>query len=64
MSETGKVVKITFSEENSRETDLWMYRILERIVLEQLPMHPAVKAELLRTNQSRISKIVSEGVSE
>lgn len=61
MSEKGKVVKITYSEENSRETDLWMYRIIERIILEHLDMHPVIKAELLRTNQSRISKIVSGG---
>jgi hypothetical protein len=61
MSEKGKVVRVTYSEENSRETDLWMYRIIERIVLQQLNIHPAIKAELLRGNQNRISKIISGG---
>jgi hypothetical protein len=61
MSQKGKVVKITYSEENSRETDLWMYRVMEKIILDPLDIHPGIKAELLRTNQSRINKIISGG---
>jgi hypothetical protein len=61
MSDKGRVIKVTYSEENSEETDLWMYRIIERIILEQLNIHPSIKAELLRTNQTRINKIVSGG---
>ncbi|MGD6870609.1 hypothetical protein ACQCU1_00290 [Sutcliffiella horikoshii] len=61
MGQKGKVVKITYSEENSSETDLWMYRVMERIILDQLDIHPTIKAELLRTNQSRINKIISRG---
>ncbi len=61
MSEKGKVVRVTYSEENNSDTNLWMYRIVERIILEQLDMHPLIKAELLRTNQARISRIVSGG---
>jgi predicted oxidoreductase len=61
MSQKGKVVKITYSEENSSETDLWMYRVMEKIILDQLDIHPIIKAELLRTNQSRIKKIISGG---
>ncbi|WP_421379647.1 hypothetical protein ACOJQI_15950 [Bacillus salacetis] len=61
MNEKGKVVRVTFSEEQNRETDLWIYRLTERIILQQLNIHPAIKAELLRGNQNRINKILSGG---
>ncbi|TFB13589.1 hypothetical protein E3U55_15835 [Filobacillus milosensis] len=61
MTQKGKVVRVTYSEENSQQTDLWMYRMMEKIILEQLNIDATIKADLLRTNQSRIKRLISGG---
>lgn len=53
----GHVVRVSFTEENSPETEIWMFRIIERIILDQLDIHPIVLGELLFTNQKQISKL-------
>ncbi|WP_458411465.1 hypothetical protein ACNQFZ_11380 [Schinkia sp. CFF1] len=42
-----KKIKITFSDEKSNESQIWLSRIIERIVIDQLEIDPKLKAELL-----------------
>ncbi|WP_017756791.1 hypothetical protein [Calidifontibacillus oryziterrae] len=56
----GRVVHVSFADENSPETEIWMFRIMERIILDQLNIHPIVKSELLFANQKRITKLIEE----
>jgi hypothetical protein len=53
-------VTVTFSEENSPDTAIWLFRIMERIVLDQLNIDPVLKGELLFSNQQQITKLINE----
>lgn len=53
-------VTVSFSEENSPDTAIWLFRIMERIVLDQLNIDPVLKGELLFSNQEQITKFINE----
>lgn len=53
----GKVVQVTYSEERSIDSEIWLYRIIERIVIDSLEIDPIIKGGLLRSNQKYLNKI-------
>lgn len=56
----NRSVTVSFSEEQSPDTAVWLFRIMERIVLDQLNIDPVLKGNLLFSNQEQISKFISE----
>jgi len=56
-----KVVKVVFSEEENHKTsEMWLYLMTQRIVLDQLNLNAKLKAALLRRNQTNIEKLFKE----
>lgn len=53
-------VTVSFSEEHSPDTAIWLFRIMERIVLEQLNIDPVLKGNLLYSNQEQIRKFIND----
>lgn len=60
MNLKSRHVTVSFSEENSADTAIWLFRIMERIVLDQLNINPVLKGELLFSNQQQITKFINE----
>jgi len=53
-------VTVSFSDEHSPDTAIWLFRIMERIVLDQLNIDPVLKGQLLYSSQEQITKFISE----
>ncbi|MGG4548361.1 hypothetical protein ABER02_11265 [Rossellomorea marisflavi] len=60
MSLKNRSVKVSFSEEGSPEAGIWLFRIMERIVLDQLNIDPVLKGKMLYSNQEQITKFINE----
>jgi hypothetical protein len=56
----NRSVSVSFSEEQSPDTAVWLFRIMERIVLDQLNIDPVLKGKLLFSNQEQITKFISD----
>lgn len=53
-------VTVSISEGNSPDTEIWLFRIMERIVIDQLNINPIIKGELLYSNQQQIMSFLKE----
>ncbi|WP_214482840.1 hypothetical protein [Bacillus sp. SM2101] len=53
-------VIVSLSEEHSPDTGIWLFRIMEQIVLDQLNIDPILKSKLLYSNQEQIKNFINE----
>ncbi|MDF0728966.1 hypothetical protein PY093_20340 [Cytobacillus sp. S13-E01] len=56
----NRSVTVSFSDEQSPDTAIWLFRIMERIVLDQLNIDPVLKGNLLFSNQEQITKFIND----